>query len=157
MGQVAFSLIGPTADAARWAMGQYVDELAGRFPVQVTTRDALDSTTTAFEPPGGVFVLACDGGDTVGCGAVQFLDASTGEIKRMWVAPSARGRGTGRLLLAELEHHIIESGRERAVLDTNSALTEAIAMYRSCGYAQIAPYNDNADADRWFAKGLRWG
>ena len=90
----------------------------------------------------------------VGCGAIQFVDASTAEIKRMWVDPSRRGIGLGRRLLGHLEAEVRSSGRSRVVLDTNDALTEAITMYGRLGYVAIERYNDNPYADRWFEKSL---
>ena len=69
----------------------------------------------------------------------------------MWVAADARGLGVGRRLLAELE------ARAQAPvvrLETNRALTEAIAMYRAAGYAEVAPFNDERYAHHWFEKRL---
>jgi len=90
----------------------------------------------------------------VGCGAIQYVDASTAEIKRMWVDPKRRGIGLGRRLLQHLEAEIRGAGRSRVVLDTNDSLTEAIAMYGRLGYLPIERYNDNPYADRWFEKSL---
>jgi ribosomal protein S18 acetylase RimI-like enzyme len=59
------------------------------------------------------------------------------ELKRMYVATSARGRGFARAILAELERTAAEAGRRRAVLETGSEQPEAIALYRSSGYHEI--------------------
>jgi ribosomal protein S18 acetylase RimI-like enzyme len=101
-----------------------------------------------------VFVIALEDDVVVGCAAIQFLDGSTAEIKRMWVDASRRGVGIGRRLLGHLERHISDSGRCRVVLDTNDSLTEAIAMYGRLGYVPIERYNDNPYADRWFEKSI---
>jgi ribosomal protein S18 acetylase RimI-like enzyme len=69
----------------------------------------------------------------------------------MWVSPSVRGLGLGRRLLGELEQRI---GAGLVRLDTNGALTEAIAMYRSSGYVEIPRYNDEVHAQHWFEKRL---
>jgi ribosomal protein S18 acetylase RimI-like enzyme len=72
----------------------------------------------------------------------------------MWVNPQRRGLGLGKRLLARLEAEIQVAGRSIVVLDTNRSLTEAIAMYRACGYEEIDRYNDNPYAQLWFAKSL---
>ena len=65
-----------------------------------------------------------------------------------------RGLGVGRRLLAELEAHAIASGSHTVRLDTNKALTEAIAMYRSAGYIEVDAFNDEPYAHHWFEKRL---
>jgi len=63
-----------------------------------------------------------------------------GELKRMYVRESARGRGVARLLLAHLERTAAESGIRRLVLETGVAQPEAIALYRSSGYTDVEPF-----------------
>jgi ribosomal protein S18 acetylase RimI-like enzyme len=83
-----------------------------------------------------------------------FLDDETAEIKRMWISAEVRGRGLGKRLLARLEDEVRAGGRSAVLLDTNGALTEAIAMYESAGYRATTRYNDNPYAERWFSKRL---
>ena len=73
----------------------------------------------------------------------------------MWVADAARGLGVGRRLLAELETRAAAGGAPAVRLDTNRHLSEAIAMYRSSGYHEVAAFNDERYADHWFEKPLR--
>jgi len=61
----------------------------------------------------------------------------------------------GRRLLAALERYAAGQDRREVRLDTNRNLTEAIALYRSAGYAEIPAYNDEFYADHWFAKDLK--
>ena len=139
-------------------MTSYFDELAARFPGGFDPGDALGTAAAEYDPPNGVFVLASNAdSEVLGCGAVAFLDDETAEIKRMWIAPTARGMGLGKRLLAHLEDHARGAGRTRIVLDTNASLTEAIALYESCGYVAIGRYNDNPYAGRWFTKALSEG
>jgi hypothetical protein len=77
------------------------------------------------------------------------------DIKRMWIAESARGLGLGRRLLEHLEGLAREHGSSEAHLETGDVLPEAIALYRSAGYDEVPPFNDEPFADRWFAKPLR--
>jgi ribosomal protein S18 acetylase RimI-like enzyme len=152
---VRFSVVDARSDEARWAMTQYFRELEARFTDGFDSSTAFDEAAAGLNPPNGVFVVATQSDELVGCGAIQFLDSDRAEIKRMWVNPQRRGLGLGRRLLAHLESEIRASGRSTVVLDTNQSLTEAIAMYRSCGYEPIERYNDNPYAQLWFGKRLR--
>jgi len=69
-----------------------------------------------------------------------------------WIHPELRGRGVGRRLLAALEEQALQLGLTTLRLDTSSHLDEALALYRSAGYREIAPYNDNPYAAHWFEK-----
>jgi ribosomal protein S18 acetylase RimI-like enzyme len=68
--------------------------------------------------------------------------------------PARRGQGIASALLAHLESLALGHGRGTVVLDTNGALTSAIGLYERHGYERVDPYNDNADAELWFAKRL---
>lgn len=108
-----------------------------------------------FTPPAGVFLIArADDDAPVGCGGIRMLDADRAEVKHLWVRPEARGTGLGRALLTELEDRARAFGARRVVLDTNESLEAAQRMYRTGGYADIPPYNDNPNATHWFAKDL---
>ena len=140
---------------ASWALAQYFDELEQRFLEGFNTNDALAEATSAFNAPSGLFIVVELGDEIVGCGAIQWIDGVTAEIKRMWVDPGRRGLGLGKRLLGHLEAEARSSGRLRVVLDTNKSLAEAISMYRALGYDAIERYNDNPYAHHWFEKMLR--
>jgi ribosomal protein S18 acetylase RimI-like enzyme len=72
----------------------------------------------------------------------------------MWVHSSVRGLGLGRRLLTELEQLGRANGVRLIRLETKDVLTEAIQMYRSSGYAEVAAFNDEPYADHWFEKPL---
>ena len=76
----------------------------------------------------------------------------TGEIKRMWTVPSARGLGIGRRILRWLEATAREAGLTQLRLETNRTLVEAQALYRSEGYQEVAPFNAEPYAHHWFEK-----
>lgn len=78
------------------------------------------------------------------------------ELKRMYVMPSARGKGFARAILAELERTAAAAGRLRAVLETGTEQPEAIALYASSGYHAIESYGvyKNEPENRCFAKVL---
>ena len=93
-------------------------------------------------------------GAGLGCGGLKRTDKTTGEIKRVWTAPSARGMGVARRMLGTLEAAARNMGLRTLRLDTNRALTEAHALYRKEGFREIARFNDNPYADHWFEKQL---
>jgi putative acetyltransferase len=90
----------------------------------------------------GVFLLARVDGRPVGCGALRRIDTTTGEIKRMYVAPAARGTGLGRRLLDELERHARRLGLRRLVLETGPRQPEAIGLYQRAGFARIPCFGE---------------
>jgi len=92
--------------------------------------------------------------EPIGCGAVKFHENTPGEIKRMWVAPRARGLGLGRRLLEALERSAREAGVTVLHLETNRTLIEAIQLYRDCGYQEVEAFNDEPYAHHWFEKHL---
>ncbi|ADG79105.1 Transcriptional regulator, MarR family with acetyltransferase activity OS=Tsukamurella paurometabola(strain ATCC 8368 / DSM / CCUG 35730 / CIP 100753 /JCM 10117 / KCTC 9821 / NBRC 16120 / NCIMB 702349 / NCTC 13040)OX=521096 GN=Tpau_2501 PE=4 SV=1 [Tsukamurella paurometabola] len=143
-----------SSPAAQFAARQYYTELGERL------QDGFDPSVggairdAAITPPAGLLLLATLHGETVGCGALAFQDGGFAEVKRVWAAPSVRGMGLGRRLMAELERRAAHAGVHTVRLDTNAGLTEAIALYRTLGYHETSPYNDNPYAQLWFAKGL---
>jgi putative acetyltransferase len=85
-------------------------------------------------PTADAFLIARVDDLAIGCAAVRFLDAETAEVKRMYVAPTARGDGVGRRLLEELEAFARERGARRLVLETGPLQIEALALYERTGF-----------------------
>jgi DNA-binding MarR family transcriptional regulator/GNAT superfamily N-acetyltransferase len=151
---VCFAIEDPTTADARWCLEQYFAELDARFdagfdPALSTLPDARELT-----PPVGLLLVARLRNRAIGCGALKFHGGAPADIKRMWIAPQARGIGLGRRLLHELEGHVRQSGVSAVRLETNRALPEAIALYRRSGYVEVEPFNDELYADHWFEKRL---
>jgi DNA-binding MarR family transcriptional regulator/GNAT superfamily N-acetyltransferase len=142
----------PRAEAARAAVRRYAAELDERFPGGFDADMAVDADLDALTAPAGRFVLARVDGQPVGCGGVQVIDDGIAELKRMWVSPDVRGTGLGGRLLRALEAHAADLGCAIVRLDTNSVLTDAIAMYRRAGYRPIPRYNANPYPDLFFEK-----
>ncbi|SCG50759.1 GNAT family N-acetyltransferase [Micromonospora coxensis] len=96
-------------------------------------------------------------GRAVACGGIQSLDATTGEVKRMYVRPAHRGRGIARQLLTALEELAFRQGHSVVCLETGVYLPAAIALYTSCGYEPIPVYGEYVDNPYsvCFAKRLR--
>ncbi|MGW3308240.1 GNAT family N-acetyltransferase [Streptomyces sp. NPDC001073] len=103
--------------------------------------DPNDTPAASYDPPIGLFLLARDDSRSpVGCGGWRRFDATTGEIKRMYVHPDARRHALGGQLLHELEDHARQLGLTHMQLETGVANTAALALYRSQGYHPIAAY-----------------
>jgi GNAT superfamily N-acetyltransferase len=94
----------------------------------------------------GSFLVARVDGDPIGCGALRQLDRVTGELKRMYVAPHARGHGVGGRLLAELERHARSLGLRRLVLETGELQHEAMGLYMGAGFTRIPCFGEYADS-----------
>jgi DNA-binding MarR family transcriptional regulator/GNAT superfamily N-acetyltransferase len=139
---------------ARLCLDAYFRELAARFETGFDVAADDSARVKDMTPPSGLFVIARLDGDAVGCGGLKRVDRTTGEIKRVWTAPPARGLGVARRMLRTLEAAAREKGLKTLRLDTNRALTEAHALYRSEGYREIARFGDNPYADHWFEKRL---
>jgi DNA-binding MarR family transcriptional regulator/GNAT superfamily N-acetyltransferase len=144
----------PRHPDARRAVQAYVAELSDRFEAGFDPALSISAADEELSPPAGLFLIATLYCDAVGCGALKFHPGAPAEVKRMWVSPAVRGLGLGRRLLAELEGHAAARGVRTLRLETNRALAEAIGLYRSAGYREVAPFNDEPYAHHWFEKTL---
>ena len=118
--------------------------------------DPVHAEAGQFQAPTGRFLLASDGSVAVGCAGVRRLDEETAELKRMFVAPEARGRGVARALLSACEQAAAEMGYRRLWLETGLAQPEAIALYTSSGYEPVRRFGQYADSPtaRYFGREL---
>ena len=118
--------------------------------------DALDAYQGALYPPESNYHLSVaelkasnvlfsvsrdDGGDAIGCGAVVLLEGY-GEIKRMYVNPAQRGRGTAQAIITFLEQQAAHRGYTIFRLETGIHQAEALGLYERAGYARREPYGD---------------
>jgi putative acetyltransferase len=95
--------------------------------------------------PGVLFAVVRDGaGSAVGCGAIV-VKGEYGEVKRMYVRPSARGQGLARQLIETLEAKAMEQGCRTFKLETGPTLTEALMLYERLGYQHCGPFGDYPD------------
>lgn len=112
-------------------------------------RDQTPLAAAELSPPGGVFLLGRAAGRPVAMGGWRTLGEPRAcglpgerpaELKRMYVAPDARGRGYARRVLLDLERTARHAGRDWMVLETGLAQPEAIALYRSAGYTDVPAF-----------------
>ena len=115
-------------------------ELIQQYPEPGATHFRLGSDEVAEGR--GAFLVAYVDGTPLGCGAVRLLAQGTAELKRMYVAPTARGQGIGRALLIELEHEARRLGVRRLVLETGIRQAAALALYRKAGFAVIPAFGE---------------
>jgi DNA-binding MarR family transcriptional regulator/GNAT superfamily N-acetyltransferase len=144
----------PDGADARSCVRAYFAELDRRSESGFDAAAGISAEPHEVTPPAGLFLVAYLRGEPVACGAVKHHPGAPSEIKRMWVAESARGLGIARRILAELEADAVRSGATTARLETNRHLVEAIALYRSAGYVEVPAFNDEPFAHHWFEKQL---
>ncbi|WP_374398100.1 GNAT family N-acetyltransferase [Tabrizicola sp.] len=152
--QLAIRPADPDAPEALFCLQSYFDELVARVPAAQAGMFSLpDPQSDSYRPPQGRFLIAWSDDLPVGCVSLRPLDATTAEVKRLWVHDSARGQGLARRLMTAIEDEARAMGVGLLKLDTNSALTEALALYRATGWRTTAPYT-GLPADTWLEKPL---
>jgi len=151
---VDLRIVDPSGAHARACLRAYFAELNRRSELPFDPAKGTSAEPHELRAPAGAFVIAYLRDEPIGCGAVKHHPDRPSEIKRMWVAESARGLGIGRRLLGELERLVAAAGADAVRLDTNKSLVEAISMYRSAGYRAIPRFNDEPFAHHWFEKRL---
>jgi DNA-binding MarR family transcriptional regulator/GNAT superfamily N-acetyltransferase len=151
---VEITAVDPEHPDAQYCLAQYVAELNRRSERGFDPSVGATALPHELRPPAGEFFVAYLHGDAIGCGAVKHHDDTPAEVKRMWIAPSARGLGLGRRLLATLEACARSAGARQARIETSAVLAEALALYRSAGWNEVPAFNDEPFADHWFEKAL---
>ena len=125
---------------------QLIEEYAASLNLDLSFQNfahELEQLTSEYAPPTGAFLLAEETGVYVGCvGVRQFSDRS-GEIKRLYVIPAARGRGVGRLLAKGIVAAAKQLGYNRLLLDTLPSMKEAQSLYVSLCFKPTAAYRFN--------------
>jgi putative acetyltransferase len=133
---------GPSLDEIRALLGEYWQQF-GFTPCFQGFDAELAGLPGSYGPPRGALLLA----PGQGCVAVRPLDSGTAEMKRLYVRPSARGSGLGRLLANAALAHARAAGFSRVVLDTIAQrMPEAVALYRSMGFLPIPSYSGTPGA-----------
>ncbi len=127
---------GDPASAAFLRLHEALDrELGKLYPADNIYSPAPEE----LDAPGSCLLLARDAdGEAVGCGALHRLDATCAEVKRMYVAPEARGLKLGRRLLEALETRAVDLGYEMLRLEMGARQPPAQHLYVSFGFRRIS-------------------
>jgi len=127
---------------ARRLIEQYAASLDFDLSFQNLAHE-LEDLSSEYAPPAGAFLLAEENGAHIGCVGLRYFSDGVGEIKRLYVVPSARGHGAGRLLAEGIVSAARRLGYTRLLLDTVSSMKRAQALYMSLGFKPTAPYRFN--------------
>jgi len=156
---VLIEVVAPSALTASQVLRSYIDDVASRYYGRQARDEEIDAALSGdpssdLAPPHGVFLVARQGDVVLGCAGLSFLLEGVGEVKRLFVAPAARGRGLGARLMGELEHLARGHGLSVLRLDTRHDLVEARRLYAALGYEEVPAFNDGRYAEHGLAKPL---
>jgi ribosomal protein S18 acetylase RimI-like enzyme len=126
-----------------WATAEYVGRFGAIVPAD---HEGFHATLPVVLSARGRLYLVRADGEPVATGVLKPLDDDTGEIKRLYVRPVARGRGIARMVVEQLLSDARSIGYRRVRLDTLVFMTEALALYRSLGFRPIDAYTDGETA-----------
>ncbi len=154
LASVQITSLDPEHPDAERCLAEYVAELNRRSQRGFNPQVGATALPHEVRPPAGGFFVAYLHGEAVGCGAVKHHADQPAEIKRMWIAPDARGIGLGRRLLEQLEACALAGGAQQARIETSAVLFEALSLYQSAGWVEVPAFNDEPFADHWFQKAL---
>lgn len=152
--RIALGEMDPRSEEARHCLGEYYAELGRRFEQGFDVSLSRDPDAKDMRRPRGTFIVAMSDTLPIGCVGLKGTDHGYAEVKRLWVAPAARGLRLGRRLMDTVESAARELGIALLRLDTNSALPEAGQLYRTTGWREISRYNDDPYPDLFFEKRL---
>jgi putative acetyltransferase len=121
-------------------------QLVERYFADGAVEDELAGLPGEYGPPSGALLLATVDGEPAGCVALRPLDAGDGErdceMKRMFVPDPFRGLGVGRALAETVVERARDLGYRQMWLDTSVRQVEALGLYASLGFEEVAPYHD---------------
>ena len=143
-----------TGAASRALFAEYMELVRERVGDAFVPTEQIFATEDDFHGAGAAWLVLYEDDVAVACGGLRPLAPGVGEIKRMFVTASARGRGHARTLLAELERLASEAGFERVRLYTTEVLREARALYSACGYRPVGVVAIDGRIDLWLEKRL---
>jgi GNAT superfamily N-acetyltransferase len=152
-GRIEIVVESPSAEVSLALQQAFFADIATRYP---GWHPGSSQSVSAEElaPPRGTWLVVYLDGRPVGCGGVQAVEEGVGEVRRLFLDRSARGTGIGRALLRSLEDRARQLGYARVRLTTGDEQPEALALFVSSGYEEIAPFTDGAFTRHWLEKPL---
>jgi putative acetyltransferase len=156
MNQIRPATTDADMDAVRQLCWDYRAHLCAVSPIEAGITETfypvpkytalMEGLAQTHARPQGIILLASQNGTPAGCGMSHALDATTSEIKRLFVAPQARGHGIAARLMEELTAQARADGFARLVLDTSVNLGPARALYTRLGFQSCPPYQPIPEA-----------
>jgi putative acetyltransferase len=131
-----------------WHRERHTEDLAlidAYFDDEAWERE-LAALPGVYDPPDGALLIAREADVALGCVGLKRLDGESCEMKRMFVAPMARGGGVGRALADEVIARARAAGYRQMFLDTSVRQTEAITLYQTLGFEEVPAYRDVPEA-----------
>jgi GNAT superfamily N-acetyltransferase len=149
------ALIRPDS-SLRWAIArelveEYAATLGTPLDFQGFEHERLH-LAAEYGPPHGVFLLAHQAGEFIGCGGIRRFSEIECEMKRLYVRPSNQTRGVGRMIATSLIAEARSLGYAAMLLDTLPSMHAAHALYRSLGFEPVSAYRLNPVAGTSFLK-----
>ena len=137
---ISLEKLAPTSAIARGLIDELDRYLLSLYPPESNHLDSIDE----LSQPHVHFLVAFDGGQPFGCGAVKLLD-DYAEIKRIFVSPGKRGKGAAQLILSELENIARSASVDTVRLETGTQQPEALRMFERSGYVRTGPFGSYPD------------
>ncbi len=151
---IVFHEVNYTSDVATKCLNAFATELSERLNTGFDLENSGDPELSQMQRPHGTFVVAQLGDMPLGCVGVKGNGTAVAEIKRMWIAPAARGLGLARRLMKTSEDAARALSITTLRLDTNRILFEAVNLYKNMGWTEIDRFNDDPYPDIFFEKKL---
>lgn len=143
--------VDPGSADARRLLGEYVEELAARLAGYAMPPEW---DPARYNAPHGRVLVAYDGEDAIAYTGLREHARDADELKHFYVAPHARRKGLGTALVAAIKAETRDLDYRRVVLDTATPLEEAARLYERSGYREVAAFNENPFATKWYEKTL---
>jgi GNAT superfamily N-acetyltransferase len=107
------------------------------FTLEEADRETFRDPAAKVLAPGGQIFFVVDGNEPLATCAVLRHDSEVHEIAKMVVAPAARGRGYGDLLMEAAVAFSRRAGAHKVVIVSNTRLAPAIRLYEKHGFVRV--------------------
>ena len=150
-------------DAVRELIREYTDwavtlaEGSLKAPAFERLEEELAGLPGKYAAPNGALLLAMHKGEPAGCAGLRRFDAVTGELKRLYVRPAARGLNIGQRLVEAVLAEARSVGYRRMILDSHVSMTRAHAIYEAAGFRRSAVPDTFPDEIKPFVVFMRMG
>ncbi|WP_114285734.1 bifunctional helix-turn-helix transcriptional regulator/GNAT family N-acetyltransferase [Candidatus Halocynthiibacter alkanivorans] len=151
---ITFEEVQYTSEIVAKCLSAFAAELSKRLNSGFDLENSGDPELSQMQHPHGTFVVAKLGDMPLGCVGIKGNGTSVAEVKRMWIAPAARGLGLARRLMVTAEDAARALSITTLRLDTNRILFEAVSLYQNMGWLEIDRFNDDPYPDIFFEKKL---